>query len=193
MKPIIVIGSSSFGRLVRLLVEEVGRSFGGFVDDISKGDQVLGTLAQLGEQLLPSDYDVAMGIGYRNLDARWDVFLRGVDAGFSFPPLVHPRAVVSPQASIGEGCILMAGCNVDAFTNIDAGCVLWPGSVVSHDSHIGHNSFISPNATICGFVSVGSSSFIGAGSVLVDGANLPDRSFVRAASRSGGRSSHVGM
>ena len=183
MKPLLIIGAASFGRLVSVLAHECGRSVAGFIDDTTDGPDVLGGTPDLGVALLPSAYELVMAIGYRHLEARFALYTRLRDAGFRFPALVHPSARISPHASVGEGSLVMAGADVDAFSVVGEACVLWPRSVVSHDNRIGSNTFISPAATLCGFVNVGQSSFVGANSTVVDGSTLAEGSFVKAASR----------
>ncbi|WP_407352669.1 acetyltransferase [Luteimonas sp. R10] len=191
MKPALVIGGSSFGRLIRSLLVDAGYDFRGYIDDFNTGDEIIGTRDDLGRRFHPGDFCLVLAIGYRDLPARLRVFHQAIEAGFSFPPVVHPRAIVSREARIGAGCLLMAGANVDSFARLGPACVLWPGAIVSHDSTIGENTFISPNATVCGFVQAGHSSFIGAGSVIVDGTKLPEKSFVKAGTRSGGNRINV--
>lgn len=183
MKPLLIIGASSFGRLVAVLAADCQREVAGFVDDTTFGAGILGGTGDLGGALLPANHELVMGVGYRHLSARWQLFTRLTAMGFRFPSLVHPTARISTQARIGEGSLVMAGADVDAFTQIGSACVLWPRAVVSHDNNIGVNTFISPAATLCGFVSVGQGSFIGANSTIVDGSTLGEGSFVKAASR----------
>lgn len=183
MKPLLIIGAASFGRLVSVLAQECGRSVAGFIDDTRDGPDILGGTRDLGDTLPPSAYDLVMAVGYLHLQARLTLYTRLRDAGFHFPALVHPSARISPRASIGDGSLVMAGADVDAFSSVGEACVLWPRSVVSHDSCIGSNTFISPAATLCGFVTVGQSSFVGANSTVVDGSTLAEGSFVKAASR----------
>ncbi|WP_143703894.1 MULTISPECIES: hypothetical protein [Luteimonas] len=190
MKPLLVIGASSFGRLIRLLARDAGYDCLGFLDDFNEGEAIVGTRHALGTRFKPENVCLALAIGYRHLDARIQLYRDATSLGFSFPPLVHPRAIVSAEATIGDGSFLMAGCNVDAFAKLGAACVLWPGAIVSHDTTVGENTFVSPNATICGFAHVGHSSFIGAGSVIVDGASLDAHAFVKAGTRIGRRAAN---
>lgn len=184
-RPIAIIGSSTFGRLVRVLVADAGRSFAGYLDDYSTGNGILGTLDKLDEPAFSLDVDLALAIGYRHLEARLDIFRRARRRGFEFPSLVHPRAFVSTEATLGSGCIVMAGSNIDAFAHVGEACVLWPGSIVSHDARVGENTFISPNATVCGFSQIGHSSFLGAGCTVVDNVEVPAASFIKASQRVG--------
>lgn len=182
-KPIVIIGASSFGRLVQALLKDAGSQFGGFVDDYNDGNDILGTLDVLSDPSFKDRYDLALAIGYRHLKARRRIFHQCTERGFHFPSIVHPRAYVSQEALLGPACIVMAGANVDAFSEIRGACVLWPGAIVSHDCVVGENTFVSPNATICGFVHIGHSTFVGAGSTIVNGVQIPEASFIKASQR----------
>ncbi|GGZ71028.1 carbonic anhydrase [Lysobacter xinjiangensis] len=188
MKPLLVIGASSFGQLIRALAEDAGLHVAGFIDDIHDGPDILGDRAALGTRLAPGDYDLAMAIGYSHLPARLALYHECTSKGFDFPPIVHPRAHINPRARLGAGCIVMASANIDAFSKVEPLCVLWPAAVVSHDCNVRTNTFISPNATLCGFAEIGHSSFIGAGSVVVNGSRVPENGFVKAGSRYVGKS-----
>ncbi len=183
MKPLLIIGGSSFSRLIRVLAEESGRTVAGCLDDFNTGEGIVGRTNELGSSISPNDFDLAMAIGYRHMDARMTMFRHLRALGFEFPSITHPRARISPYASVGTGSLVMASVDVDAFTRVGDLCVLWPHVTISHDSTIGEGTFVSPAATLCGFVSVGDLSFIGANSTVVDGSALPPRSFVKAASR----------
>lgn len=183
MKPVLVIGASSFGKLLRNLLEDTGREFAGYVDDFNEGDGIIGRRSDLGARFTANDFDLVLAVGYRHLAARLQIFEEASALGFHFPALAHPRAYVSDKATVGAGSMVMAGANVDAFAQVDSLCVLWPGSIVSHDSVVGRNCFLSPGATLCGFVTLGDSTFMGAGSVVVDGADVPPGAFIKAASR----------
>lgn len=187
MKPLLLIGGSSFGQLLRVLAEEVDAEVAGFIDDFNSGDMIVGRIDDLGTRLMPADFDLVMAIGYKHLDARARIFRDLLKTGFHFPTLVHPTARVSTRASLGAGCLIMANADIDSFTRVGEACVVWPQATISHDNNIGDNTFISPAATLCGFVTVGESSFIGASSTIVDGSVLPPRSFVKAASRHNSR------
>lgn len=187
MKPALIIGASSLGRLAMVLAEEAGIAVAGFVDDFNSGENVLGRTDDLGTRFMPGDFALIMGIGYKHMEVRAKMFGDLVRAGFDFPTLRHPNARVSPRATLGAGCLVMAGTDIDSFTRIGDACVIWPHAIISHDNTIGGNTFISPGATLCGFVSIGDSSFIGANSTIVDSSSLPPHSFVKAGSRHNSR------
>ena len=187
MKPVLIMGSSSFGRLIEVLAEEIGLAVAGFVDDFNDGEKVLGGINKLGTSFLPAEFDLVLAVGYKLMQARAKMFDDLTRAGFNFPILLHPSARISSRSSLGAGCLVMAGVDIDSFTHVGNSCVLWPKATISHDNNIGSNTFIGPAATLCGFVTVGESSFVGANSTIVDDSVLPPHSFVKAASRHNSR------
>lgn len=180
MKKVLVYGSQEFGRVVRDLVEVCGEEFAGYIDDLYTGEEVLGTFAQIAKTFPPTEYSVALAIGYKNLAVRAQVAQRVEANGYELATLIHPRAYVRHREMVAAGCLVMAGAVVDVGANLEEMVVVWPGVVVNHDSSVGANTFLSPNATICGFVQIGEGCFIGAGAVVVDHVQVPAASFIKA-------------
>lgn len=169
-----------FGRLVADLAQQSGFEVAGYIDDTNSAPNILGNYADCPKKFPPSEYSFVMAIGYKHLASRWAAYEKAIADGYVFPSIIHPRAVVSPRANIGAGCIVMAGANIDSFAELKPLSVAWPGTVVSHDSTIGNNTFLSPNCTICGFSQIGINCFIGAGAVVSDHVKIPPNTFVKA-------------
>lgn len=180
MKPLLVYGSREFAVVIRDLVGQCGRTFAGFIDDFQSGADILGSLSEVAERCPPATHDMALAVGYNNLPARWDAYLRVKACGYDLPPLIHPRAYVRNPEKVGEGSLIMAGAIVDINAELGPLTVLWPGVVVNHDSSVAANTFLSPNCTVCGFVKIGANAFIGAGATIVDHVTVPAGSFVKA-------------
>jgi len=180
MKPILIYGSREFGRVLKYMLVCVNREFGGFIDDISTGDEIIGDYESVRRRYSPDKYQIVMGVGYKDLQARWNLFQRVLSDGFDFPTLLHPTAYVHNANVIGAGTIIMAGAVVDVNVEIGSLSVVWPGVVLNHDSRIGNNCFLSPNSTVCGCVEIGDDCFIGAGAVIVDHNCVPDKGLVKA-------------
>ncbi len=176
----LIYGSRDFALLLKDFLTFHTWPCEGFIDDFTTGPGIVGTFEEVRAIYRPDESRIVLGIGYRNLDARWRVFEKIRSAGFTVATLIHQRAYVREPANIGEGAIVMANATVDCNAVIEEAAVLWPGVVVNHDSRIGRNTFLSPSSTICGFVNVGSHSFVGAGAVVVDHADVPERSFIKA-------------
>lgn len=102
--------------------------------------------------------------------------------GCMFATAVHPLAMVSPHACVGEGSVIMQGAVVQADVSIGCHCIVNTAATVDHDCRIEDYVHISPNASLCGNVLVGTGTQIGAGAVVVPGIRIGRWSLVCAGS-----------
>lgn len=77
--------------------------------------------------------------------------------------VVHPAAVVSPDAQLGAGTFVAAGAVVGIGAHLGGGVIVNTGASVDHDSHLGTAVHIGPGARLGGGVTVGDRSWIGLG------------------------------
>lgn len=181
---ILVYGSTTFGSVVRVLVEECGHEFAGFIDDVNPGGpDVRGSFDAVRAAYVSKEFAVVNAVGYNDLAARQRVTDRIVNAGYAMPGLVHPRAIVGRDSTVGAGAMIMAGATVDIRVDVGPGVVMWPGVVVAHDTTLAGNTFLSPNSTICGCCRIGSDCFVGAAAVVVDHASVPAGTRIKAGER----------
>lgn len=88
--------------------------------------------------------------------------------GERFVTLIHPKAVVSPLATIGKNVLIMAGVVITSDAIIgDNVCVL-PNSVIHHDVKIGDNTLIGSNVVIAGRVAIGKNCYVGSGATIIN-------------------------
>jgi len=111
---------------------------------------------------------------------RADFYRQVETAGFRFPPLVHPRAIVSPDAVLFEGAQVMAGAVVQTGGRIGANAVINTAAVVEHDCIINNHAFIGPAAALLGDCVVGMGAFIGAGAIVLQKVRIGDYAVVAA-------------
>lgn len=158
---IILIGGSGHAKVIIDCVRASGGTVSGILDDgIAVGVEILG-VPVLGktaqwEQYREHRFLIAIGSNAirrriaEKVDARWAT-------------VVHPAAVVSPWASIGEGTVVMPGAVINAGAAVGSHCIINTGSVVEHDNVLGDFVHISPNAALGGTVTVGGGTHIGIG------------------------------
>jgi sugar O-acyltransferase (sialic acid O-acetyltransferase NeuD family) len=179
----LIYGARSFAHTVADLVVDIGGEVLGLIDDSGAavaGDWPgVGTLDEAWSRFGAARPNVALGIGYNDLPARWQAWLRLRRQGWPTPALVHPQAYVARTARIGEGAIVMARAVVDRQARIGEAVVLWPGVIVNHDSSVGVNTFLSPAVVVCGDARIGDHCFIGAAAAIANDATVPDQGFVK--------------
>ena len=138
------------------------------------GDEVL-------KELSASEVQLVNGIGSigpthvarRRLSARQG-------GGLHFAQVVHPSAVVSRSATLGEGVQVMAGCVIQTGADIGANSIVNTRAAVDHDCKIGETVHIAPGVTLSGNVRVGDRTHIGTGAVVIQGISIGEDSLVAA-------------
>ncbi len=65
-----------------------------------------------------------------------------------WPVGVHPSAVVSPEAKLGQGVSINANAVIEAGAEIGDGTVIGAGCYIGHDVKIGAGSLLYPNVTV---------------------------------------------
>ncbi len=84
------------------------------------------------------------------------------------PVLCHPKASVSPGASLGKGTVVMAGAVINTGARLGRGCIVNTCSSVDHDCLLGDYVHVAVGAHLCGNVTVGDETLIGAGSIIIN-------------------------
>lgn len=140
---------------------------------------VVGDMAALMGRL--ADFDgVVVAIGNNRIRHAKLLELRA--AGACLVALVHPAAIVSRYADIGEGTVVFAGVVVNAEVCIAQGAILNTGCSIDHDCVLGDAVHISPGARLAGGVRVGDLSWIGIGASVRQLVRIGERVIVGAGS-----------
>jgi len=103
-------------------------------------------------------------------------------SGFKTPTLVHPAAVVSLSASIGENSHILAGAVIGSQAKIGEASIINTNASVDHECGLAAGVHIAPGVTLCGCVSVGENTFVGAGSVVLPRVKIGANSIIGAGS-----------
>ena len=90
----------------------------------------------------------------------------------NYKKAVHPTAIISPRAQIGEGAVVMQGAIIQTCVTIGKHCIINTGASVDHDVILGDFVHVASHATIAGGVTVGEGTWIGAGSVIRQGVHI---------------------
>jgi acetyltransferase EpsM len=97
---------------------------------------------------------------------------------------VHPRAVISPRARIGQGTVVREGAVISAGSAIGPCCLINLGASIDHDAHLGINVYVGQGAKISSHVQAGDNVVIEMGAsinsrvVIGQGARIIGGAFV---------------
>jgi len=166
-----------------LVVADAARASGeyeivGFIDDVHPersgeafcGAAILGGREQL--DVLPQQGvdKLIMGIGHCQARLELSEFAR--NKGFRLATVIHPRAYVAMDASVGRGTVILAGAVVNSAARIGENVIINTSASVDHECLIEDGAHIGPGVHLGGRVSVGRGTWIGIGATVIDRASM---------------------
>ena len=169
-----LFGAGGHAKVIKEILEAQGCCVEAFVDDNPaltehKGRPVFHSADGMSPMI------VAVGM---NADRKAIVSRLNCEFGVA----VHPSAIVSPSAVIGEGTVIMPGAVVNADAVIGRHCIVNTGASVGHDCRLEDFCHVAPHATLCGTVHLGEGVWIGAGAVVIQNLSVGAWSVVGAGS-----------
>lgn len=185
--PFIVLGAGGHAGVVIDMLKSLCLAIKG----VSDNKLPVGSSGPLGTLVIGNDEDVlsldantinlAMGLGSTGSVAlRASVFDKFKSAGFYFPALVHPSAIVSQNTIVKNGAQVMAGAVVQTGAELGGNCLINTSASVDHDCRIGESVHIAPGAVLSGNVDVGCSTHIGAGATIIQSLSIGENVVVGA-------------
>lgn len=181
MKRLALLGASGHGKVVADAALLAGWDQVEFFDDAWPDRRNNGVWSVGGNSadLLARarDFDgVIVSIG--DCEIRWKKHVALRAAGAKLVTVVHPGAVVSRYARLGEGCVVLAGAVVNIDAVVGQACIINTGASVDHDCRIADAVHIAPGARLSGGVEVGQRSWIGTGAAVKQGLRIGERVMV---------------
>jgi sugar O-acyltransferase (sialic acid O-acetyltransferase NeuD family) len=86
--------------------------------------------------------------------------------------VMHPAAVIAPDAVLGGAVLVAATAVIAPGARIGDGTIINHGAVIDHDVRVGTFCHVAPHATVGGEVVVGDAVLIGAGAVVLPGVSI---------------------
>lgn len=182
---LLVIGAGGHARVVIDVARAAGYHPVAALDPASVGSTCNGVDVIGGDDLAEQMFsqglrNAVVAVGDNALRSKIGNRLR--DIGFALPPVVHPSAILSSSARIGDGTVIMPLAVVNAAATIGAMVIVNTSAVIEHDCDIGDGAHIAPGCLLGGTVSVGAQTLIGIGSVVRPEARIGDHAVVGAGS-----------
>lgn len=152
-------GASGHGKVIKDIAEACGIFVEGFVDDNP-------VLSQYCEKQVYHHADglspMIVSVGINKTRKK---IVEKLNCQFS--TAIHPSAIISPSAKIGEGTVVMPGVIINADVVIGKHCVINTGASIDHECVIGDYCHMAPHSTLCGQVHVGEGALIGVGASVI--------------------------
>ncbi|MCX7772828.1 MAG: acetyltransferase [Clostridia bacterium] len=181
-----IIGGSGHAKVVADIIEAMidngyNAEIIGFLDDDSMKTKLL-NYPRLGDtsfasELAKEGISFIIGIGNNAVRKRIAESLHA-----HWIKAIHPKAIVSPYASIGDGSVIMPGCVINAEAAVGCHVVGNTSSSIDHDCRISDYVHIAPHATLCGNVWVGECTHVGAGATIIQNIKVGESSVIGAGS-----------
>lgn len=167
-------GASGHAKVIMDILQATGEPVDGLIDDNPSLSSLLGIPVLHGETGLSP---VIVSIGDNATRERVVGKLTG-----KFGKAIHPTAIISPTAEIGEGTVVMQGAIIQSNARVGKHCIVNTGASIDHECLLEDFVHVSPHATLCGNVQVGEGSWIGAGATVIPGVEIGRWSVVGAGS-----------
>lgn len=191
MKKIILVGAGGHAAELRDYIRHHNRvkpedriAVLGFIDDDPSGhshyafeEPYLGTIKEH-QVVHPNEAVYLMAIA--NLAYRQPIIEYFLSKGGAFTGFIHPTALISPSAQIGEGTVISHNASVGPKVVIGRFNMLNSRCTIGHDSVIGDFNFISPQVAISGYTQIGNGNLLGTNSCTIPGIHIGNNNKVGA-------------
>lgn len=181
-----LLGAGGHAKVVADICIAAGHEIAGFLDDVKPidsqwvGGKILGRHDLIGDSTFTEHHWFVPAVGDNAL--RRLLAQRLAAVGANMLTVVHPSAVVSTFASIGNGTVIMPSVVVNAEARIGNFCILNTGCTVDHDCIIEDGCQICPGANLAGNVCCGQDVFVGTGASIIPNIKIGARAVVGAGS-----------
>jgi sugar O-acyltransferase (sialic acid O-acetyltransferase NeuD family) len=158
-----IYGAGGHATSVANVAEACGFNLLGCVDDAKAGGSVLGfPILSLAQAKAHKDAGFAIAVGDNFHRAR----IASELGSCAFPTLIHPSAVVSKGATIGDGTVVMPQSVIGPNCRIGRFCIVNTGAIIDHDGGMADYASLAPGVTAGGNVTIGERSAISIGTTV---------------------------
>lgn len=102
------------------------------------------------------------------------------ERGLSPATLIHPRAIIGPDTTLGVGCLVLGGAHVSSSVRIGDHVQVHYNATVGHDAVLADRVTIYPGANVSGSVLLDEDVTVGSNAVVLQGLKVGRGTFVGA-------------
>jgi len=176
MKNIIIIGCGSHASELVDYIEYINKyaterqyNIIGMIDNSNKNylhyNYKYKLLGNIDNHIIDPEIFHVLGIG--SISIRNKVLEQFKAKKAKFTGIIHPTALISSSAEIGEGTVISHNVSVGPKAKIGAFNVLNSRCTIGHDTQIGENNFLSPQVVLGGYAKIGNGNFLGTNSCVL--------------------------
>lgn len=174
--PVIIAGAGGVGRETLDACLAAGVPVAGFVDDHLAGRTVRGLPVSSPDDVEPTSYVVGVAAS----DIRRLLVGRLDERGCTPTTVVHPRAIIGPETTLGDGCLVLGGAHVSSSISLGRHCQVHYNATVGHDSVMLDFATVFPGANVAGSVTLEEDVTVGSGAIVLQGLTVGAGAFVGA-------------
>lgn len=121
-------------------------------------------------------------IGFGDMKHRKDAYEMFVRSGWEAVNIFHPNAVISKDATFGNGVLVECGCLITPNPIIGDNVVVNTGSQINHDNIVESHVFIASGVILSGSVKVRQNTLLDDGVIITLGRTIGENSIIGAGS-----------
>jgi UDP-perosamine 4-acetyltransferase len=163
---VLLVGGGGHAKVVLDVARAAGFSVAGFLDPDPVAPPI-GEVRRLGDDdAAPTLRMQGLAFAFVALGdnrLRRTIGMRLRAQGFGLVTLIHPSAIISPNASIGPGTVVMPLAVVNAAARIGNHVIVNTGAIVEHDCVLGDGVHVGPRSALGGGCVLGDEVFFGLG------------------------------
>lgn len=177
MADLYIAGAGGVGRETYDAALAAGVDVAGFLDDRMSGTTVRG-LPVSTPDAAPAGAGYLVGIA--DPDARRRLSRLLEERGLTPMTVVHPRAIIGPDTTLGAGCLVLGGAHVSSSVRIGNHVQVQYNATVGHDAVLADRVTVYPGANVSGSVLLEEDVTIGSNAVVLQGLKVGRGTFVGA-------------
>lgn len=125
---------------------------------------------------------IIIGVGYKKLNAIREIVYNEIKAsGFKLFTYISPRAFISKNVMVGDGCFIGDNVVIGPGSKIGNGVIIYSGVCIGEFNIISDFCFLSIGVISGGYTQIGKRSFIGLHSTIKNNITLAEDSFIGSA------------
>lgn len=177
---LVIYGAGGHGRVVADAAHAAGLHILGFVDDAPDSPLPLRWPMLENDPHQLSEAHWIVGIGDNR--TREQIGRRLSAEARPLASVIHPRAIVSASAKLGQGVFIGPGAVVHSDAVLGDGAIVNSGAIVEHDCRLESYCHIAPGAVLGGGVTVGAGALVGLNASVLPCVSIGQYSIIGAGS-----------